>query len=143
MVLHKFQRSFGLTTPFFQSLYLDPPATMEELYKRVDKYSTLEDNIWAASQTVMITTQNSQSASKRQPEQKGDQGKNKKSSREQSEGKREPLQFTPQNITYDRLLSLIRDHPDFKWPLPIRSDPEQHSRSLRCDYHWDQGHETN
>ena len=54
-VLQNFRRSFGPTTPFFQSLSLDPPATMEELYRRTDKFSTLEDNIRAASQTVMIT----------------------------------------------------------------------------------------
>ena len=44
-VLQNFRRSFGLTTPFFQSLSLDPPTTMEELYRRENKYSTLEDNI--------------------------------------------------------------------------------------------------
>ena len=31
-VLQNFRRSFGPTTPFFQSLSLDPPATIEELY---------------------------------------------------------------------------------------------------------------
>ena len=54
-VLQNFRRSFGPTTPFFQSLSLDPPATMEKLYRQADKFSTLEDNIRAASQTVMIT----------------------------------------------------------------------------------------
>ena len=43
-------------TPFFHSLSLDPLATMEELYKLVDRYSTLEDNICAATQTVIITS---------------------------------------------------------------------------------------
>ena len=47
-VLQNFRRSFGPTTPFFQSLSLDPPATMEELYRRANKYSTLEDNIRVA-----------------------------------------------------------------------------------------------
>ena len=47
VVLQNFRRSFGPTTPFFQSLSLNPPATMEELYRRVDKFSTLEDNILA------------------------------------------------------------------------------------------------
>ena len=69
-VLQNFRRSFGPTTPFFQSLSLDPPATMEKLYRRADKYSTLEDNIRAASQTVMITTQNKKADTKGQPEQK-------------------------------------------------------------------------
>ena len=53
--LQNFRRSFGPTTPFFHSLSLDPPTTMEELYRRADKDSTLEDNIWVASETVMIT----------------------------------------------------------------------------------------
>ena len=48
-VLHNFRRSFGLTTPFFQSLSYDPPVTMEELYRRADKFSMLEDNIRAVS----------------------------------------------------------------------------------------------
>ena len=63
-VLQNFRRSFGPTTPFFQSLSLDPPVTMEELYRRADKFSTLEDNIRAASQTVMITTQSNKPATK-------------------------------------------------------------------------------
>ena len=54
-VLQNFRMSFGLTTPFFQSLSLDPPTTMEELYRLEDKFSTLKDNIQAASQTIMIT----------------------------------------------------------------------------------------
>ena len=44
---------------------------MKELYRRADRYSTLEDNIRAASQTVMISSQNSKPATKEQPEQKG------------------------------------------------------------------------
>ena len=116
---------------------------MEELYRRADRYSTLEDNIRATSQTVMITAQNSKPAKKGQPEEKGSRTKDQKRSQEQSERNREPPQFTPLNITYDRLLPLIRDHPDFKWPPPIQSDLEQLNRSLRCDYHRNHGHETN
>ena len=52
-------------------------------------------------------------------------------------------QFTPLNIAYDRLLPLIRDLPDFKWPPPMRVGPDQCNRSLRCDYHREHGHETN
>ena len=50
---------------------LHPHVTMEELYRRAEKYSTLEDNIRVASQTVMITAQNSKPARKGQPEKKG------------------------------------------------------------------------
>ena len=56
-VLQNFRRSFRPTSPFFHSLSLDPPATMEELYRWADRYSTLEDNIRVATQVVMITSQ--------------------------------------------------------------------------------------
>ena len=75
-VLQNFRRSFGPTTLFFHSLSLDPPATMEELSRHADKYSSLEDNIRAASQTVMITAQSNKPATKGQSKQKGSQSKN-------------------------------------------------------------------
>ena len=81
-VLQNFRRSFGPITPFFQSLSLDPPLTMEELYRWEDRYSTLEDNIWAASQTVMITAHNTKPAKKGQLEEKGNHTKDQKRSRE-------------------------------------------------------------
>ena len=55
-VLQNFRIRFGPSTPFFQSLSLDPPAMMEELYRRADRYSMLDDNIYATTQTVMITS---------------------------------------------------------------------------------------
>ena len=114
---------------------------MEELYGRADRYSTLEDNIRAAYQTIMIITQSAKPAPKGQFEHKGGQNKNQK--RSQSEKMREPPQFTPLNISYDRLLPLIWDHPDFKWPTPIQSDPAQRNKSLRCDYHRDHEQKAN
>ena len=59
-VLQNFRRSFRPSTPFFHSLSLEPPVTMEELYRRADKYSTLEDNIRTVAQTVMITNQSAE-----------------------------------------------------------------------------------
>ena len=47
-VLQNFRRRFARSTPFFHSLSLNSQVTMEELYKRADRYSTLEDNICAA-----------------------------------------------------------------------------------------------
>ena len=106
-VLQNFRRSFGPTTPFFQSLSLDPPVTMEELYRRADKFSTLEDNIRAASQTVMITNLNNKPATKGPSELKTNQGKNQKRPDGQSKKKKDSPQFIAFNIAYDRLLPLI------------------------------------
>ena len=92
---------------------------------------------------MMITAYSNELATKDRSEQKGSQSKNQELSRDQSEIKREPPQFTPMNISYDRLLPLLRDHPDFKWPIPIQSDPAQRNQPLRCDYHRDHEHETN
>ena len=142
-VLQNFGRSFGPTTSFFQSLSLNLPVTMKELYQREDKFSTLEDNIRAASQTVMITTQSGKPVAKGSSEQKSRQGKGQKHPDGKSEKRIDPPQFTALNITYDRLLPIIRDLPDFKWPPPMRANPDQRNRSLRCEYHRDHGHETN
>ena len=54
-----------------------------------------------------------------------------------------PPIHSSQHIAYDRLLPLIRDLPDFKWPPTMMAGPDQRNRSLRCDYHRDHGHETN
>ena len=134
------------TTPFFQSLSLDPPATMEEFYRWADKFYTLEDNIRAASQTVMITAQSNKPVAKGPSEQRRSQGKSQKRPDGHSEKKKDPPppppppQFTALNIAYDRLLPNIQDLPDFKWPPPMRAGPDQRNRSLRCDYHRDHGH---
>ena len=94
---------------------------MEELYKQADMYSTLEDNIRATTQTVMITNQLTEKdkPTGKKPSKEGQNG-NWKPPRDKSHKKKEPPQFTPLNISYERLLPLIRDLPDFKWPAPIQ-----------------------
>ena len=67
------------STPFFHSLSLDPPAKMEESYRRADRYSTLEDNTCSATQIVMITSKpvgSSKPEGKKPPKPKEGQGKN-------------------------------------------------------------------
>ena len=88
----------------------------------------------------MITGQSNKSAAKGSSEQKSSQGKIQKNPDGQSEKKKDPPpppQFTALNITYDRLMPIIRDLPNFEWPPPMRAGPNQRNRSLRCDYHKD------
>ena len=69
-VLQNFSKSFTPSTPLFHLLSLDPPTTMEELYKRTDRHSTLEENINASTQSVMIISKpsgNSKSEGKKVP----------------------------------------------------------------------------
>ena len=100
-VLQNFRRSFELTTLFFQSLSLYPPTTMEELYRRADKFSTLEDNIRVSSQIVMITTLCDKPVTKGSSEQKSSQSKGQKRPDGKSEKMKDPPQFTAFNIAYD------------------------------------------
>ena len=60
---------------------------MEELYRRADKYSTLEDNISATTQTVMITSKpvgSSKPEGKKLPEPREGMGKNQKRPQDRS-----------------------------------------------------------
>ena len=69
------------STLFFHSLSLDSLTTMEELCRRTDRYSTLKDNIRAATQTVMITSKpdvNSKPEGKKSLEPSEGQVKNRK-----------------------------------------------------------------
>ena len=72
---------------------------------------------------------------------KGQNG-DRKRPRDQSLKRREPPQFTPLSISYERLLPLIRNLPDFKWPTPIQAYPAQRNKSFLCDYYRDHRHET-
>ena len=56
VVCQNIRKSFTPSTSFFHSLSLDPPTIMEELYRHAARYSTLDDSIRSATQTVMITS---------------------------------------------------------------------------------------
>ena len=117
--LQNFRRSFKPFTPFFHSLSLDLPATMEELYRLADKYSMLEDNIRAETQIVMIINQleeRNKPPGKKPSKSKEGQSRDRKRSRDQLQKKRQLPQFTPLNVSYERLLPIIHDLLQFKWP---------------------------
>ena len=50
VVLQIFKRSICPGTPFFESLAKKPPTTMDDLFRRANKYSMLEDDVRAATQ---------------------------------------------------------------------------------------------
>ena len=90
---------------------------MEELYRRADKYSMLEDDVRAATQTVMIMSQSVEGhklSGKKPSEFKGGQSNDRKRSHDQSQKKKKTSQLTPLNISYERLLPLICDLLEFK-----------------------------
>ena len=56
IVLQICQMSICLGTPFFVSPAKKPPMTMDDLFKRTNKHSMLEDNIRATTQQVLVTS---------------------------------------------------------------------------------------
>lgn len=54
-VLQIFKRSICPGIPFFESLSKKPPAMMDDLFKRENKYSLLEDDVRVATQQVLVT----------------------------------------------------------------------------------------
>ena len=53
-VLQIFKRSICPDTPFFESLAKKPPTKMDDLFRRANKYSTLEDEVRAATQQILV-----------------------------------------------------------------------------------------
>ncbi|XP_034709000.1 uncharacterized protein LOC117932071 [Vitis riparia] len=135
-ILQNFKRSICLGTPFFESLAKKPPTTMDELFRRTNKYSMSEDDIRDAAQQVLVTgqaTKNEATISFKTPSHSGT------SNRRQDE-RRPPLVQTPLTKSYEKLLLIIHNLPGFRWPVPIRSNPSERDRNKRCEYHKDHGH---
>lgn len=49
VVLQFFKGSICLGTPFFESLAKKPPMTIDDLFKQANKYSMLEDDVYATT----------------------------------------------------------------------------------------------
>ena len=54
-VLQIFKRSICSGTPFFESLAKNPPVSMDDLFRRANKYSMLEDDVRVTTQQVLVT----------------------------------------------------------------------------------------
>ena len=140
VVLQIFKRSICPGTPFFESLAKKPPITMDDLFRRANKYSMLEDDVRAATQQVLVAGQPS----------RGDAERNAKPpdrprlSDRRQEGPSRPDRppSTPLSISYEKLLPMIQGLSDFRWPRPQGTDPSTRDRSKRCAFHKEHGHTT-
>ncbi|RVX09991.1 hypothetical protein CK203_013061 [Vitis vinifera] len=140
VVLQIFKRSICPDTPFFESLAKKPPTMMDDLFRRANKYSMLEDDVRAATQQVLVTGR----ASRGDPERNAKPPDRPRLSDRRQEGPsrqdRPPL--TPLSISYEKLLPMIQGLSDFKWPRPQGTDPSTRDHSKRCAFHKEHGHTT-
>lgn len=56
-VLQIFKWSICPGTPFFETLAKKPPVSMDDLFRRANKYSMLEDDVCVTTQQVLVTNQ--------------------------------------------------------------------------------------
>ncbi|RVW76669.1 hypothetical protein CK203_047543 [Vitis vinifera] len=137
-VLQIFKRSICPGTPFFESLAKKPPITMDDLFRRANKYSMLEDDVRAATQQVLVVGRPSRSNTERNT--KPPDRPKLSDQRQEGPSRPEMPSLTPLSISYEKLLPMIQGLSDFKWPRPIGTDPSMRDRSRRCAFHKDHGH---
>ena len=100
----------------------------------------LEDDVRAATQQVLVAGQTSRSGT-------GSSAKLPDRPRpfdRRQEGpscpERPPL--TLLSMSYEKLLPMIQDMADFRWPRPLGTDPSRRDHSKKCAFHKEHGHTT-
>ncbi|RVW31289.1 Transposon Tf2-12 polyprotein [Vitis vinifera] len=139
-VLPIFKRSICPGTSFFESLAKKPHTTMDELFRRANKYSMVEDDVRAATQQVLVAGQASRGGTKINAKLPDRPRLSDRRQEGPSLPERPPL--TPLSISYEKLLPMIQGLSDFKWPRPIGTDPSTRDHNKRCAFHKDHGHTT-
>ena len=137
-ILQIFKRSICPSTVFFQSLAKKLPATMDDLFKQVDKYSMLEDNVWTATQQVLVT--NRLTKDDKVESSKSSNQLRQASKRQASQQQQNQVRLTPLYISYERLIPMIYDLSDFRWPNPIKTYLTRRDQNKMCSYHRDHDH---
>ena len=139
-ILQIFKQSICPSTPFFESLAKKPLTTMDDLFWRASKYSTLEDDVSVATQKILVVGQTSRSDAERSSKPSNQPRMSNRRQRKQSRPELPPL--TPLTVSYEKLIFMIQDLSDFRWPRPIRTDPAKRDHSKMCAYHKEHGHTT-
>ena len=113
---------------------------MDDLFRRANKYSMLEDDVRAATQQVLVAGRTSRGDAERNVK---PLDRPKPSDRRQegpSRLDRPPL--TPLSISYEKLLPMIQGLSNFRWHRPQGTDPSTRDHSKRCVFHKEHGNTT-
>nr|CAN84034.1 hypothetical protein VITISV_016994 [Vitis vinifera] len=135
-----FKRSICPSTPFFESLAKKPPTTMDDLFRRANKYSMLEDDVRAATQQVLVAARASRDGADRHA--KPPDRPKPVDRRQDGPSRPDRPPITPLSVSYEKLLPMIQGLSDFRWPRPLETDPSMRDRSKKCAFHKDHGHTT-
>ncbi|RVW17187.1 hypothetical protein CK203_075955 [Vitis vinifera] len=111
-----------------------------DLFRRANKYSMLEDDVRAATQQVLVVGQASRSGADRNA--KLPDRPRPSDRRQEGPGRPERPPLTPLSISYEKLLPMIQGMSDFRWPRPLGTDPSKRDHSKKCAFHNEHGHTT-
>lgn len=125
-MMQAIKEAFFSNTLIFNSISLDPPMTIDELFQQANKYSMLDDDLCASLQWTKALAQedNHWSSNCRTAERSTSHVGNKRRTKYDCGVRRGQL-FTPIKLSYSRLLDLIQSNEGFAWPQPMRNDPSQ------------------
>ncbi|KAL6324749.1 hypothetical protein AAG906_017089 [Vitis piasezkii] len=121
-ILQIFKRSICPGYTLFESLAEKPSTMIDDLFKRANKYSMLEDDVRAANQHVLVTSWNARNESTESSKSKHQHRKTGK--RQDGQQPAQP-NLTLLSISYYKLLSMIQDLFNFRWLEPIKTDPKK------------------
>ncbi|RVX00760.1 hypothetical protein CK203_026485 [Vitis vinifera] len=107
-VLQIFKRNICPGTPFFESLSKKPLTTMDDLFRRANKYSMLEDDVRATTQQVLVADRHPEVARKEVPNFRTGQGRPIEGKKGQVARKAAPHTLS---ISYEKLLPTIQACP--------------------------------
>ena len=139
-VLQIFKRSICPGTPFFESLTKKPPTTMDDLFRRANKYSMLEDDVRVATQQILVIGQPTRNDMERSSKPLNQQRSPERKQDEQSHSELPPL--TPLTVSHEKLLPMICELSDFRCSRPIKVDPTKRDHNKKCAYHKEHEHTT-
>ena len=113
---------------------------MDDLFRRANKYSMLEDDVRAATQQVLVAGQTSRGGmdkSAKLPDQPRPSDR-----RQEGPSRLERPPLTPLSISYEKLLPMIQGMSNFRWPRPLEADPSKRDHSKKCAFHKEHDHTT-
>ncbi|RVW27309.1 hypothetical protein CK203_107318 [Vitis vinifera] len=113
---------------------------MDDLFRRANKYSMLEDDVRAATQQVLVAGRASRDNADRHA--KPPDRPKPVDRRQDGPSRPDRPPITPLSISYEKLLPMIQGLSDFRWPRPLETDPSIRDRSKKCAFHKDHGHTT-
>ena len=113
---------------------------MDDLFRCANKYSMLEDDVCTTTQQILVTEQparNDAARSFKPSSQQRPSNSDKVSNVSQIHPHLHPLLCHKK-----KLLPMIRELFDFRWPKPLKEDPAKRYHSRKCAYHKEHGHTT-